>query len=147
MRARFPVTVHLFFLRNDQVLLSRRYNTGYEDGKYSVPAGHVELGESLLQTARREAWEETGVRLLPQDIQWVHVMQRKEEEARVDFFAIVDTWQGEIRNMEPDKCDDLRWCSFDELPENTIPYVRQALKHYRNGVTFSLFGWGDRHSD
>jgi len=143
MRARFPVTVHLFFLRNDQVLLSRRYNTGYEDGKYSVPAGHVELGESLLQTARREAWEETGVRLLPQDIQWVHVMQRKGEEVRVDFFASVAAWQGEIRNMEPDKCDELRWCAFDGLPENTIPYVRQALGHYLDGVTFSLFGWDE----
>ena len=141
MRAKFPVTVHLFFLRDDQVLLSRRYRTGYEDGKYSVPAGHVEPGESLLQTAMREAQEETGVLLSPQDIQFVHVMQRKEEEVRVDFFATVVTWQGEIRNMEPDKCDDLRWYAFGELPENTIPYVRQAIEHFRSGATFSLFGW------
>ena len=40
-RFSLPSAVHLFLLRGDEVLLLRRYNTGYEDGKYSVVAGHL----------------------------------------------------------------------------------------------------------
>ena len=49
MRSRFPVAVHLFFLRDDQILLLRRFNTGYEDGKYSVVAGHLERVKNTRQ--------------------------------------------------------------------------------------------------
>ena len=60
MRAKFPVTVHLLFFREDQVLLLRRFNTGYADGQYSVPAGHLDGGESVMDAAAA-AHRETGV--------------------------------------------------------------------------------------
>jgi 8-oxo-dGTP pyrophosphatase MutT (NUDIX family) len=50
MRIRFPVTVHLLFIRDNQVLLLRRFNTGYEDGNYSIPAGHLD-GDELVRVA------------------------------------------------------------------------------------------------
>jgi len=59
----------------------------------------------------------------------------------VDFFIQVHKWSGEIINAEPDKCDDLRWVGFNNLPVNTIPYVRKAIVNHLNGVTFEEFGW------
>ncbi len=144
LRSRFLVAVHLFFFRADRVLLLRRFNTGWEDGNYSVPAGHIDAGESVTQAAIREVREEIGVRLEPQDVEVVHVMNRKSEDERIDFFLLVRRWTGEIANQEPDKCDDLTWYPVTSLPDNMLPYVRQALLNYQNGMLFSEFGWQDK---
>jgi 8-oxo-dGTP diphosphatase len=141
MRSKFPVAVHLFFLQDNQILLLRRFNTGYEDGNYSVVAGHVDAGETVTAAAIREADEEVGVHLEPGDLRIVHVMNRKSEDERIDFFVAVGHWTGAITNREPHKCDLLAWTALDALPSNTIPYVRHALDHYRAGVVYSEFGW------
>ncbi len=141
MRSKFPVAIHLLFLIDNQVLLLRRFNTGYEDGNYSVVAGHVDLGETVTQAAIREASEEVGVILKPQDIQVGHTMNRRSDDERIDFFAVVKSWKGEITNNEPEKCDELSWFSTDSLPSNIISYVKYAIENYQNGLYYSEFGW------
>lgn len=135
--------VHVFFVRCGEVLLLRRFNTGYQDGYYSVPAGHLDGGETVGAAAAREAGEETGVRLDAAQVQVVGVMHRRSDDERIDFFVAVTDWQGEPHNAEPEKCDDLRWFPLASLPENTIPYVRQALANYTAGRWFDEFGWED----
>jgi len=141
MRARFPVTVHLFLVRQGQILLSRRLNTGYRDGEYSVPAGHIDGGETVLAAALREAQEEIGVQLAPDDLTFLGVMHRIEDDERVDFFFRVNNWSREPFNNEAEKCDDLRWVDLNSLPSNTVPYVRRAISNYMNAVVFDEFGW------
>lgn len=141
MRTKFPVTVHLFLLHGDQVLLLRRFNTGYEDGNYSVVAGHLDGDETVKAAAIREAEEEVGVSIPPVNLEVIGVMHRKSGDERVDFFLTATEWSGEPSNQEPDKCDDLNWFSMHSLPENTIPYVRRALSNYRTGIWFDEFGW------
>jgi mutator protein MutT len=141
MRSKFPVAVHIFFLRDTQILLLRRFNTGYEDGKYSVVAGHVEAGETVTQAVIREVGEEVGVNLDPKEIKVVHVMNRKSEDERIDFFMTVRQWTGEIVNNEPEKCDELTWRPVTHLPHNTIPYVRHAIECFQKGVGYSELGW------
>ena len=141
MRHRFPVTIHLFFIREAEILLSRRYQTGYMDGFYSVPAGHLDGDETVRQAGVREAREEIGVEVDPADMVFAGVFHRHEGDERVDFFMRVNKWSGQPVNVEPAKCDDLRWVPMDALPENTIPYIRQALSNYRAGVPYEEFGW------
>jgi len=140
-RAAFSVTVHLLFIRENQILLARRFNTGYRDGEYSVPAGHLDGDETVFEAGMREAREETGVIIEPNDMRFSSVMHRIEGDERVDFFMQVHNWSGEIVNTEPDKCDDLRWVNLDELPDNTIPYVRQAIANHLQDIAFDEFGW------
>ena len=140
-RAMFPVTVHLFFLRGDQILLLRRFNTGYADGQYSVPAGHLDGQETVLAAAAREAREEIGVRIEAQDIEYSSVMHRRDGDERVDFFLNIRSWDIEPLNAEPDKCDELLWVNVDDLPDNTIPYIKQALRNHFTGKRFDEFGW------
>jgi 8-oxo-dGTP diphosphatase len=146
MKTRFtaPVAVHLFLVRGEEILLLRRYNTGYEDGKYSVPAGHLDGGEQVVEAAVREAREEIGVKMDPGDVRVVGVMHRRAElEERIDFFVEVRRWVGDITNREPEKCDELLWVRMDDLPENVIPYVRKAIGNLREGVWFDSFGFMD----
>jgi 8-oxo-dGTP pyrophosphatase MutT (NUDIX family) len=133
--------VHLLFLRGNQILLLRRFNTGYRDGEYSVPAGHLDGNETVLAAGIREAREETGVRVNEVDLAFSSVMHRMEEDERVDFFLRLHHWDGEPFNAEPDKCDDLCWTDVDDLPVNTIPYVRKAIQNCLNDIQFDEFGW------
>jgi 8-oxo-dGTP diphosphatase len=141
MRAKFPVTVHLLFFRDSQILLLRRFNTGFEDGNYSIPAGHLDGNETVRMAAVREALEEIGVRINVDDIAFATVTHRKSDDERVDFFVHIKTWSGEPFNAEPDKCDELRWCDVHSLPDNTIPYVKQAIHNYMKDIPFEEFGW------
>jgi 8-oxo-dGTP pyrophosphatase MutT (NUDIX family) len=140
-RYTLPAAVHLFLLRGDEILLLRRYNTGYEDGNYSVPAGHLDGGEEVKSAAIREAREETGIEIAPEDLRVVGVMHRKSLDERIDFFLAAEKWTGSIVNAEPDKCDELRWAHTGELPDNVIPYVRQAIANFQNNQWFDSFGW------
>lgn len=140
-RDHYPVAVHLLFVKEGNILLLRRFNTGYEDGNYSLVAGHLDAGETVTQTAIREAQEEAGVNIAPEDVQVVLVIHRKSDDERIDFFVLVEAWQGEIQNMEPDKCDDLCWFPLAELPVNMIPYVRFGIENYQKGIFYDEFGW------
>lgn len=140
-RSLYPLAVHLFFRKEGDVLLLRRFNTGYEDGSYSVVAGHVELGESVTAAAIREAGEEVGVLVKPEDVQLLGVMHRKSDDERIDFFMNIFHWEGVIENREPHKCDQLRWVPKGELPLNTISYIKEAINHFDEGKWFSEFGW------
>lgn len=125
--------------------MARRFNTGYEDGNYSVVAGHVEEHETVLEAARREAKEEVGILIELEAFQFVHVMHRRREKVhlpdRVDFFVSAYEWEGELRNIEPNKCDELRWVDRDQLPSNTIPYVRAALSAVQTEKPITEYGW------
>ncbi len=133
---------YLILIRDGKILLQRRRNTGFEDGKYGLVAGHVEEKETFLEALVREAWEEAGVDVRQEDLEVAHVMHRKaSSDERVDVFIKTAVWQGEPYIAEPEKCDDLGWFSLDHLPENMIPYIRQAVECIRNSVFYSEHGW------
>ena len=136
-----PVAVHLLLVQDGKILMLRRYNTGYEDGNYSVVAGHIDGGEELKTATIREAREEAGIAISPDDLTVVGVMHFREEEEYISFFLHTSRYSGEVVNMEPHKCDDLSWFGINDLPPNTIPYVRRAIQNYRDNVPFDSLGW------
>ena len=138
---KFVSAVHLFLVKDEKILLLRRFNTGYEDGNYSVPAGHIDGEEKASSAMIREAKEETGLEISEKQLRMVHVMHRKSAEERIDFFFEAMEWQGKPKIMEINKCDELSWVSLNQLPPNTIPYVKAAIENYRNKISFSEFGW------
>jgi 8-oxo-dGTP diphosphatase len=136
---------YLVLIQNNKILLLRRFNTGYEDGKYSMVAGHVDEGETFTQCIIREAKEEAGIILKLVDLKVAHIMHRNlgsdEYHERVDVFFIAEKWEGEIINKEPHKCDKLSWFDLDELPDDVIPYIKQAIECINNKIIYSEYGW------
>jgi len=43
--------------------------------------------------------------------------------------------------MEPDKCDDLQWFELDRFPDNTIPYIKQAISCFSKNMRYSEYGF------
>ena len=137
------VACYLLLIKEDKILLLRRFNTGWEDGKYSLISGHLEGDETVKQAMIREAKEEAGINLNPENLHVVHTMHRKSNNnlEYIDFFLIADKWKGEPKIMEADKCDDIRWFYLKNLPGNTLPYIKQAIENYFNKVSFSESGF------
>lgn len=122
-----PTGVHVLLEREGRILLMRRAGTGFFDGLWSLPGGHVEAGEALRQTACREALEELGIVLDEAALHMLGVVYRKSDTNRIDFFLRASHWRGEPVIAEPDKCDALAWTAREALPEATVPYIRAAL--------------------
>jgi len=148
-RRRFKIVPasYLVLEKNGKILLLRRFNTGFQDGKYGLVSGHLDGNETFKQCMIRETREEAGITVKKEDMEIVHAMHRCEMfneiglRERIDIFIRVTKWEGEPKNMEPDKCDDLSWFSLGNLPENTIPYIRFALGCINKNIFYSEFGW------
>ena len=136
-----PVAVHLLLEKDGKLLLLRRYNTGYEDGNYSVVAGHLDGDEQVRSAMVREAREEAGIDISPSNLRVAGVMHLMGDREYVSFFLHTSEWSGEVVNAEPHNCDDLSWFEVDNLPGNTIPYIRRAIENFRDGVWFDSYGW------
>ena len=145
-RGKLRAAAYLLLQRNNELLMLQRQNTGFEDGNYSFVAGHIEHKESAITAIIREAKEEAGIELQPNDLTLAHIMQRNCADDLVyhDFYFQAKTWSGTVQNMEPDKCRELRWAPIHMLPENTIPYIRSVVEMvYSSGNIFSEYGWDD----
>lgn len=140
---------YVFLIRDDEVLLQHRQNTGYRDGFWAAAtAGHVERDESVFAAADREAAEELGIRIAQADLVPLCSMHRTGEtndpvDERVDFFFSCSRWSGVPRVMESGKNAGIGWHSLSALPDPVVPHELFVLEHWRAGdlspvVTFGF---------
>jgi 8-oxo-dGTP diphosphatase len=139
-RFRPYLAVELLLIKDDKVLLQRRFKTGYADGKYNPISGHVDRGELATFALIREAKEEAGIDIEEKDLKLVHTQQLVPADDGKEFMYLYfecKKWTGEPKIMEPDKSDDLSWYSFDALPETTIKYIKKGIECYRKNIPYS----------
>jgi len=111
-------------------------------GLWSFPGGAVELGESLHDAARREAWEETNLQVELGQVATVidHVVH--DERGRVQYhYVIIDYLARPIGGSLQAGTDvrDARWFSLDELralamTEKASQLARQLLAEEGSGA-------------
>ena len=119
-----------------EVLLQKRCNTGYMDGKYDMAcSGHLEAGESLTMAMVRECEEEIGIQVDPRDLELVSIIHPYQEDY-INVFFTVQKYKGTPKIMEKEKCDDLNWFELDNLPDNTIERIKNVLKNIQKGIIY-----------
>lgn len=133
---------YLIIEKEGKILLLKRQNTGFRDGYWSLVAGHVDRGEDYRTAMVREAKEEAGINIRREDIRPYTVMHRDSDDSPyVDVFFHTTEWSGEIENREPELCEKLEWFEADELPENTIDFVRKAIEEGGESLDYMDHGW------
>jgi len=141
MSERFLTRQAVFVIvRNEsnEILLQQRANTGYLDGYWDLPSGHVEYGESLLDSAVRETKEEIGIIVSPDDLSLIHIEQFFFNNNYVNYTFEAAKWDGEPKIGEPNKCSAIGWYAINALPEKCVNAVRSNQKSgFSQELTFS----------
>jgi ADP-ribose pyrophosphatase YjhB (NUDIX family) len=84
--------------------------------------------------AIRELQEETGLITKPDDLEFFHMVTNEHETPGKPcwylFFRVpLARCTGTYAIQEPELCDDMRFFPINQLPENLVPQVRQALEN------------------
>ncbi|MFE9559037.1 NUDIX domain-containing protein [Streptomyces sp. NPDC006703] len=125
------IDTHVILRDGDKLLFSQRGGP-YGYGRWHMPSGKLDQGESLSTGAARELREETGITVDPDHLEMVHVVHHRQSDTveRIGFFYVATQWSGEPVNQEPEKCLGLEWFSVHELPEDIIEYPKAGLLGY-----------------
>lgn len=139
-RFTLPAAIFLLLIKDHQVLMMRRQNTGWGDGNYDLVAGHIDGNEHFSTALIREAKEEVGITISPKEVRFVnltHCLGLKESKEYIYVSFEVNKWQGKPTICEPEYCNELTWFPLDKLPANMTPGSRIALEAYTKGQVYS----------
>ncbi|MBB5688413.1 NUDIX hydrolase [Roseomonas alkaliterrae] len=124
------VVVGSVVAEGDTVLLCRRAIEP-RSGYWTIPAGYMELGETVEEGARREAWEEARARIAIEGVLAVYSI------ARIGQVQVIFRARLEEPGFEPGpESLEVRRFAWAEIPweEIAFPSVRWALQAWREGV-------------
>jgi ADP-ribose pyrophosphatase YjhB (NUDIX family) len=139
---------YVILRKGTKIALVLRGNLPFMPHHYGLPAGKSEIGESFLEAAIREAKEEVGITVRPDQLRHVLSVHRfahdDEPMEWVDTIFEATAWEGEPYNAEPHMHDEVSWFEIDALPENTIPAIKEYLKAIAIGMQYLEYGWPSR---
>lgn len=117
MSERVRVGVGVIVLDEGQKILLGKRLANYNNGLWAVPAGHVELGETFSEAARRELLEETSLHARKLELIGLNnYTDDKKERQYVNIDFLVREYDGVVQNREPDLCAGWHWFPIDNLP-------------------------------
>jgi len=115
--ARFVIVVD----SDNNILLGERLNS-YKSGFYGFPGGRLESKEALTECAKRELFEETGLRA--NTLKYLGVIRTKQDGDNFIHFAFLcDGYEGKPELREPNKCFGWNFYPQNNLPLKFCPLI------------------------
>jgi 8-oxo-dGTP diphosphatase len=120
------VGVGVIVIKDGKILLGKRKNA-HGEGAWCYPGGHLEYGESWEECSRREVMEEAGIQI--KNLRFgtaTNDIFENEQKHYITICMVADFASGEVRVMEPHKCEEWRWVEWDKLPQPLfLPTINQ----------------------
>ena len=121
----------MVFVRDGKVFLAQR-QSAHGEATWASAGGHLEMGETLEECARREAQEELGVRVGALRFLCVSNIIAYGRHY-VDFEFLGDIGDQEPELAEPEAFSRFGWFPLDDLPQPLFEAMRYALDSLRTG--------------
>ena len=117
-----------------QVLLGLRKGS-HGAGEWCFPGGHLEFGETVFETAKREVVEEVGLEVKEEQMELISVADEmryiKTDNKHYLNLGVKARYQGgEPRLMEPHRCEGWKWFDLDDLPERMYEGTHLIIKNF-----------------
>lgn len=108
----------------------------------SQQVGHVENNESMKTATCREAKEELGIDINPEDLEFVCMIHKNTNNViYYNGYFKATKWKGEPTIKEPEKNEEIKWVNINELPDYVVDDRIEAIENYKNKIKYSEFGW------
>ncbi len=128
------VGVAVIVVNNSKVLLGKRKGS-HGDHTWNFPGGHLDFNEEVENCAKREVFEEAGIKI--KNIRlgpFTNDIFIEEEKHYITIFVLSDLASGEPIVREPDKCEEWKWFFWNNLPKPLFLPIQNLLKQ-----DFTLF--------
>ena len=127
----------VMLLRGNRVLLGKRHDNPEKAdsllngaGKWTMPGGKLDFGETFEDGAKREVVEETGIKV--GNINIICVNQDMVEDAHfVTVGLFCEDFSGEPKVMEPDEITEWGWFDLDNLPNPLYFPSAKVFENYK----------------
>lgn len=117
--------------KDEVLLLKRTSKTNNEAGFWSKPGGAVELWENVEDAVKREIKEELNVDIeLTDFLCFTESMMKADKQHWISFNYSAKVVGGELKNLEPEKHEEIKWFKLDELPEKMNKYTIESINEY-----------------
>lgn len=136
-------SVYVILRKQSTILFVLREHTGFMDGTYALPSGHVEENENFIDAAIRETEEEVGVTIRRDNMRLVYTMHRMTaNDIRLDLFFEAQSWEGNPVNKEPHKHAKIVWFTDKEIIKQPVmDYQSVVLQAILHGEVYREWGW------
>lgn len=122
--------------KNETLLLKRGKKAKNDAGAWCRPGGTIEYGEKATEAIKREVKEELGIDI--EIVKFLGYTDHFVEGAHwISLGFLANIAKGEVRNMEPEKHDEVTWFPLDQLPEKMADPTRESLEEFiesANGI-------------
>jgi len=135
----------IILMKKDEVLLGKRKGS-HGAGTWAFPGGHLEFFEELYECAVRELKEEISLTEKDYSLIDYHASAvtndffRKENKHYITLFLRGKYNSGELKIMEPDKCEEWKWFKWENFPCKLFLPVRNLIKQgynpFKRGIIF-----------